>query len=63
MDFPARPPDETTPPEIPRDALGVEAIYVLESRDFLAVFEDENIIQNMRPDFDKITKSFRKYIC
>lgn len=54
MNFPARPPIETTPPGILNEALGVEASYVLESRDLLAVFEEESIIQNMKPDFDKI---------
>ena len=56
MDFPARPPVETKPPEILSEALGVEASYVLESRDLLAVFEEENAIQSMTPDFDKIKK-------
>lgn len=56
MNFPARPPSEANPPEILSEALGVEASYVLESRDLLAVFEDENTIQNMTPDFDKLKK-------
>ena len=56
MNFPARPPVETAPPEILTEALGVKASYVLESRDLLAVFDEENIIQNMTPDFDKIKK-------
>ena len=56
MKFPARPPVEANPPEILTETLGVEASYVLESRDLLAVFEDENTIQNMTPDFNKIKK-------
>lgn len=56
MNFPARPPVEAKPPEILTEALGAEATFVLESRDLLAVFEDENVIQNMTPDFDKIKK-------
>ncbi|MBU2538423.1 MAG: PhzF family phenazine biosynthesis protein [Proteobacteria bacterium] len=56
MNFPARPPIEVAPPKILIEALGVEPRYVLESRDLLAVFEDENAIQNMTPDFDKIKK-------
>jgi len=56
MNFPARPPVKADPPELLTEALGVEASYVLESRDLLAVFEDENTIQNMKPDFDKIKK-------
>jgi len=54
MTFPARPPVKITTPDILAEALGVEASYVLGSRDLLAVFEEENIIQNMKPDFHKI---------
>ena len=56
MNFPARPPVEAKTPEILSEALGVEASYVLESRDLLAVFEEENAIQSMTPDFDKLKK-------
>jgi PhzF family phenazine biosynthesis protein len=56
MNFPAKPPVEISPPEILIEALGAKASCVLESRDLLAVFEDEDIIQIMRPDFDKIKK-------
>ena len=56
MDFPARPPVETVAPQFLTEALGVEARYVLESRDLLVVFENEDIIQNMSPDFDTIKK-------
>jgi len=56
MNFPARPPVEANPPTILTEALGVEASYVLESRDLLVIFEKENAIQNMTPDFDKIKK-------
>lgn len=56
MSFPARPPVEAKPPEILTEALGIEASFVLESRDLLAVFEEENVIQDMKPDFDKIKK-------
>ncbi len=54
MDFPATPPVETTPPEILAEALGVEASHVLGSRDLLAVFESENEIRAMQPDFDRL---------
>lgn len=56
MNFPARPPVEVKPPEILIQALGVKPSFVLESRDLLAVFEDEKTIQKMTPDFDKIKK-------
>ena len=56
MNFPAWSPVETTPPEILAEAIGVEPISVLESRDLLAVFQDENTIQSMTPDFHKLKK-------
>ncbi|MEN8232656.1 MAG: PhzF family phenazine biosynthesis protein [Thermodesulfobacteriota bacterium] len=56
MNFPAWTPVEIKPPEILVEALGIETSYVLESRDLLAVFEEESIVQNMKPDFDKIKK-------
>lgn len=56
MDFPARLPVAVTPPDILAEALGVEASEVLESRDLLAVFDDEGIIRNMQPDFEKLQK-------
>lgn len=56
MNFPARPPVEVKPPEILLQALGVKPSFVLESRDLLAIFEDEKTIQNMTPDFDTIKK-------
>lgn len=54
MDFPAWPPVDTDPPEILAEALGEAASAVLTSRDLLAVFEDEGVIQNMTPDFNRI---------
>jgi PhzF family phenazine biosynthesis protein len=56
MNFPVRPPVEVKPPKILTEALGVEASYVLESRDLLVVFEEENVIQNMKPNFEKIKR-------
>jgi PhzF family phenazine biosynthesis protein len=56
MNFPARPPVAANLPDILTQALGVEASFVLESRDLLALFEDEKTIENMTPDFDKIKK-------
>ncbi|MDH3349676.1 MAG: PhzF family phenazine biosynthesis protein [Desulfobulbaceae bacterium] len=54
MNFPARPPVNANPPEILAEALGAKANYILESRDLMAVFEDEKIIKNISPDFDKL---------
>ncbi len=52
MDFPARPPQPTVTPGVLSRALGAEPLTVLQSRDLLAVFQDEAVIQNMQPDFD-----------
>jgi len=56
MNFPARPPVNIKPPEILTQALGVKPSFVLESRDLLAVFEDEKTVQSMKPDFKTIKK-------
>lgn len=56
LNFPARLPVKAKPPEILAEALGVKPSHVLASRDLLAVFEDENTIQDMTPDFDKLKK-------
>jgi PhzF family phenazine biosynthesis protein len=62
MNFPARRPVAIKPAEILAEALGAKPRCVLESRDLLAIFEDENAIQNMTPDFDKIKKN-RELLC
>jgi PhzF family phenazine biosynthesis protein len=54
MDFPARRPESVEVPPLLAQALGAEPVEVLKSRDLLAVFEDESIIKNMRPDFAKL---------
>lgn len=54
MNFPARPPVEAKPPDILSEALRAEASYIMKSRDLLAVFDHEGLIQNMTPDLDKL---------
>jgi PhzF family phenazine biosynthesis protein len=51
MDFPARKATPTALPPLLVQALGVEPLAVLKSRDLLAVFADESVIREMRPDF------------
>lgn len=54
MDFPSRPP---VPCEYPKDlveALGKMPLEVWRSRDYLMVFQDENDILQMNPDFERI---------
>jgi PhzF family phenazine biosynthesis protein len=54
MDFPARPPESAEKLPILSQALGAEPLDVLKSRDLLVVFEDESVIRDMDPDFDKL---------
>jgi len=54
MDFPARTPEPTEKLPIISQALGAEPLDVLKSRDLLVVFEDESVISDMVPDFDKL---------
>lgn len=54
MDFPARKPVPAAVPPLLAQALGAEPLEVLRSRDLVAVFGDESVIREMRPDFDKL---------
>jgi len=54
MNFPARKPVLTELPALLSDALGAEPIEVLRSRDLMAVFDNEAVIRNMKPDFNKL---------
>ncbi len=54
MDFPARKPEPTGKSPILSEALGAEPLAVLKSRDILAVFENESVIKEMNPDFEKL---------
>ena len=54
MDFPARKPEPTEQSPLIAQALGAEPLEVLKSRDLLVVFEEESVIRDMDPDFDKL---------
>lgn len=54
MDFPARKPKPVENSPILAQALGFTPLEVLKSRDILAVFENESVIKNMNPDYDKL---------
>ncbi|HUU42014.1 MAG TPA: PhzF family phenazine biosynthesis protein [Desulfatiglandales bacterium] len=54
MDFPARKPIPAESPKILSEALGMEPVEVLKSRDLLAVFESESVIRDMNPDFHRL---------
>jgi PhzF family phenazine biosynthesis protein len=54
MDFPARRPEPTELSPFLAQALGAAPLELLRSRDLVAVFADESVIKNMRPDFDQL---------
>lgn len=57
LDFPARPPEETTPPDGLAAALGLEPVLVARAaRDFLVLAEDEGVVRALRPDFAKLRR-------
>jgi len=51
MEFPSRPPVPTVAPEGLGRALGREPREVLKARDFVAVFESEDEVLDLTPDF------------
>ncbi len=50
LDFPSRKPEPCNVPQIISDAIEEKPVEVLKSRDYLLVFENEEIIRNMKPD-------------
>jgi len=56
LDFPSRPAVPCpVPPELSA-GLGAEPVAVYKSRDYLAVFEDEQQIRSIRPDFGHLSR-------
>jgi len=51
MDFPARPPSPCPLPDELSAGLGAIPVEVLRSRDYLALYESEEQIRQIRPDF------------
>lgn len=56
MDFPARPPAAGERPEALAYALGARPVEILASRDYFVVFEREEDVQGLRPDFGALQK-------
>jgi PhzF family phenazine biosynthesis protein len=56
MDFPARKPVRIDNHGIITEALGIEPVEVLRSRDLMAVFDNESQIREISPDFDKLSE-------
>jgi predicted PhzF superfamily epimerase YddE/YHI9 len=54
MDFPSRPGVDTPPPPGFLDGLGLEPDRLLKSRDWMAVFESEEDILGIKPDYVRL---------
>ncbi len=54
MDFPARPPEPCEPPRDIAGILGLPPIQVMRARDLLAVYEEEDEVRTLAPDFARI---------
>ena len=50
LDFPSRRPEPCTLPQLIMDAIQVEPVEILKSRDYVLVYESEEIIRNMKPN-------------
>lgn len=50
LDFPSRPPQPTEAPQIILDGIGALPIEVLKARDYVLVFENEDMIQQLQPN-------------
>ena len=56
MNFPSRPPKKIYKKELIEEAIGVEVEEFYENRDGLAVVANEEIVKNLSPSMDKISK-------
>jgi predicted PhzF superfamily epimerase YddE/YHI9 len=56
LDFPSRPAEECEVPELLVEGLGRAPLEVRKARDYLAVFESESDIRELRPRMDVLSK-------
>ncbi|MCQ2025533.1 PhzF family phenazine biosynthesis protein [Clostridium butyricum] len=54
LNFPSRPPQKIEKLKEVEEVLGIEIKELFTSRDLMAVVENENIIKNLTPNFDKM---------
>jgi predicted PhzF superfamily epimerase YddE/YHI9 len=54
MNFPSLPPKPCTPPKALLDGLRARPVEVLAESDYMAVFESEETVQSLAPDFSKL---------
>jgi PhzF family phenazine biosynthesis protein len=50
LDFPSRRPEPCDAPQVILDAIQAEPVEVLKSRDYVLVFDNEDIIRHMKPN-------------
>jgi PhzF family phenazine biosynthesis protein len=64
LDFPVRTPEPTAlTPELLESLNGIRPKEVLLSRDYVAVFDDEEIIRHFQPDFQLIEERLNRRLC
>jgi len=63
MDFPARPPKPCAPPEALVEGFGHTPREVLAADDYVAVFDDEEIIRSLAPDMAKLCELDLRGVC
>lgn len=56
LDFPARPAEPCEPPSDLIRGLGTAPLWVGKARDYLAIFESEDEVANLRPDFAALAR-------
>jgi len=54
MDFPSRPPEPCSPPDLLDEILGIPPVKTFQARDLLAVFENEEQVRNLQPDMERL---------
>ena len=63
MDFPSWMPEVAPAPDGLIEALGVEPVEVLKSRDYMAIYGSESEIRSISPDFGKLVKVDTLGVC
>lgn len=56
LDFPSRPPEPSETPELLLKGLGAPPREVLRSRDYLAVYDSEDEVRRLTPDFQSLAQ-------
>ncbi|MCJ7833720.1 MAG: PhzF family phenazine biosynthesis protein [Deltaproteobacteria bacterium] len=54
MDFPSRRPEPCPPPDHLDEILGIPPVQTFRARDLLVVYEEEEQIRGLQPDFEKV---------